>query len=381
LREALATLGNPQCSLRSILVVGTNGKGSVAAMVAAMLSRHGASAGLYTSPHLVRVEERIRINGQPIDGERLQRYLAELDRFADLTFFETLTAAAVLAFAESKIDVAVLEAGMGGSWDATRVANSAIVGLTNVGTDHTRWLGGSVSEIARDKGRALAAARRAVVGPQVDETTLSHLGAPNARRAVHVIATRTVDRDRVEIDLGSPTTEISRPLPGDHQVANLALAMALAKCALEEGWMVDLSGAAVRRALANLEWPGRLSRHTIEGREVLLDCAHNAEAAHALAGYLGRVEERYNMVFSCLEDKPVEAMAAALRPHVGTVTVCPLDDQRGMAIERLAGSFPGAVVARSPLDGVRRTPDPVLAAGSLRLVGDLLEHAEEGCGP
>ncbi len=141
LRTVLEELGSPHLVFHSVLVVGTNGKGSTAAMLEAVLREHGLTTGLFTSPHLVRVEERVRLDGDPVDAAILERHLDRLAPYPDLTYFETVTAAAFSIFAESGVEVAVLEAGMGGSWDATRLAGSEIAGLTNVGTDHRRWLG------------------------------------------------------------------------------------------------------------------------------------------------------------------------------------------------------------------------------------------------
>ena len=160
----MAELGDPQKNFRSILVVGTNGKGSTAAMLEAVLRAHGVMTGLYTSPHLIRIEERVQLGGRLVSETELGRRLALLDSYVDLTYFETLTAAAFEVFSDAGIEVAILEAGMGGSWDATRLAGSAIAGLTNIGSDHSHWLGDGRGEIARDKGRALAAAERLSVG-------------------------------------------------------------------------------------------------------------------------------------------------------------------------------------------------------------------------
>jgi folylpolyglutamate synthase/dihydropteroate synthase len=145
---------------------------------------------------------------------------------------------------------------------------------------------------------------------------------------------------------------------------------------VDAGLVRPLDPDPTRYAIENVRWPGRLSVHQIAGRSVLMDCAHNLEAAAALASYLDDRERRYNLLFSCLDDKPVEAMAAVLRPHVGDVVVCPLDDERAMATQRLATAFPDARVAENPQSGLDQLRDPVLAAGSIRLVGALLALAE-----
>jgi dihydrofolate synthase/folylpolyglutamate synthase len=369
-------LGDPQESLRSILIVGTNGKGSTAAMLAAMLSAHGVATGLYTSPHLIRVEERVQLDGRPVREAELGRRLALLDRFADLTYFETLTAAAFEVFCDAKVEVAVLEAGMGGSWDATRLAGSAIVGLTNVGSDHRRWLGDDRRSIARDKGRALAAAEYAVVGRGVDRGLLADLGAPDAVAADSLVDCIEGPGGRVRLRWDDKEVIAEMPLRGRFQHANLQLALALARQAVAAGWLSELDPQRVLEGLHDLRWPGRLSTHRVAGREVLLDCAHNLEAARALAQYLDDIDRRYNLVFSCLDDKPVDEMAAVLRPSVAEIAVCPLADERAMPVERLVAAFAGAKVGETPLGCLEQLADPVLAAGSIRLVGELLAHED-----
>jgi dihydrofolate synthase/folylpolyglutamate synthase len=154
--------------------------------------------------------------------------------------------------------------------------------------------------------------------------------------------------------------------------------MALAIEATNAGLISSLEPARVRSALEGVSWPGRLSVHLVEGREVMMDCAHNLEAAGALAAHLDGLDQRYNLLFSCLDDKPVEAMAEVLRPRVGEVVVCRLDDERAMPPERLSAAFRGAEIAENPFSALNVLRDPVLAAGSIRLVGALLAHVEAG---
>jgi len=377
LREALAEIGNPQLDFPSILVVGTNGKGSTAAMLDALLRSHGLSTGLFTSPHLVRVEERVRLDGAPVDEPVLESAIGRFDEYPDLTYFETLTAAAFSVFSEAQVDVAVLEAGMGGSWDATRLAESTIAGLTNIGSDHAGWLGAEPAEIARDKGQALAAADSAVIGSGVDETLVVALGAPAARRARALVRCTDTGGARVAVSWNGRETTVRMPFSGGFQIGNLELALALAVEAANAGWLNMLEPSRVRVALDGVCWPGRLSVHRVKGRDVLTDCAHNFEAATALAEHLDGLDARFNLLFSCLDDKPVEAMAGVLRDRVDDVVVCRLDDERAMPLERLAAAFAGAEVADDPQSGLDRLSDPVLAAGSIRLVGSLLALEEK----
>ncbi len=362
--------------MRSILVVGTNGKGSTAAILESVLRGHGLTTGLYTSPHLVRVEERVRLNGYPIGTSDLVRQVGRLDGFSDLTFFETLTAAAFGIFAEAKVDVVVLEAGMGGSWDATRLAGSPIAGLTNVGSDHGCWLGVGREAIAADKGRALAAAEMAVIGGGVDRDLITELGAPQAVNAENLVRFTTTDDGLLKLAWEGGESVLDLPLAGSFQRDNAQLALALALRATEAGWLPSLDPKKVRKALETLQWPGRLSIHRISGREVLVDCAHNLEAVRSLALHLDTLDGRHNLVFSCLDDKPVREMAAELRPRVEKIVVCQLADDRAMPVDELLSAFPGAMMAETPLECLDLVDDPVLATGSTRLVGQLLAHED-----
>lgn len=369
----LESLGDPQLSAPSILIVGTNGKGSTVALLESLLSAHGLSVGMYTSPHLIRVEERIRVQREPITRDELDRHVAVLDSFPELTFFEALTAAAFLAFRERSVDVAVLEAGMGGRWDATRVANSEIVGLTNVGTDHQRWLGETREIIAQDKAAALKAAKHAVLGPGVDEKIRSALEVPTAVNADNLVSMSSVDSGRVRIACGELEFNCRPPFQGQHQLDNLSLALALAAVAHQSGWL-RLEPGKVRKGIEQTRWPGRLTYHDVRGRQVLLDAGHNLEATASLASHLAARDSKPNLLFSCLDDKPVEAMAELLQPVVSQIAVCPLSDERTMPMDRLEHAFPSAESAHDPLTALDLLPDPVVATGSIRLIGALLRH-------
>ncbi len=303
-----------------------------------------------------------------------------LATFEDLTFFETITVAAFLAFAECGVDVAILEAGMGGSWDATRVAESAVAGITNVGSDHAAWLGPEAVDRARDKGEPLKAAKCAVIGPGLAPDLVPALGAPGALPAADLVELELRDGGEIQVSWDGFSFPVSIPLAGAHQVDNLHLALALARGAQSIGLIPGLDSGSVARGLAGVRWPGRLSEVCVSGRRVLVDGAHNLEGAEALAAHLSERGEKRNLLFSCLDDKPVEAMARVLRPVVASVAVCRLDDERAMPLDRLTAAFPGAVRASDPMTALRELEDPVVAAGSLRLVGALLEAAKEGVG-
>ncbi len=376
--EALESLWRPQSAYPSILVLGTNGKGSTAAMLAAILQAHGLSVGLYTSPHMVRVQERISINGAAVAGVELDRILERLDHFPDLSFFETLTIAAFMLFAEAGVDVAILEAGIGGRWDATRLADPVIAGLTNVGTDHARWLGSGREAIAVEKGAGLGAATFPVVGPGVDASLEALLGAPHAHHAGAMAGVEQLPQARLRLSWGAEHVDISSPLAGAHQLTNLHLALALAVAAVEVGILPGLRPDAVRRGLANTTWPGRLSWLCVAGRRVLVDGAHNLEAAQALADHLAGLQQRPDLIFSCLDDKPAAAMLELLRPVVGRLFLIELEDERAASLADLRRAAPWATPVESLEVALNIARDPVVAAGSLRLAGRLMEYAERG---
>ncbi|NOZ78345.1 MAG: bifunctional folylpolyglutamate synthase/dihydrofolate synthase [Acidobacteria bacterium] len=377
---AASVLGHPERAVPSIRIAGTNGKGSTAAMLAAILDAHGLKTGLYTSPHLVDVEERFEISGSRIARCELEALLRRLDTLTDLSFFETLTLAAFLWFEAHPVDAAVLEVGLGGRWDATRIAPAFAAGLTNVGTDHARWLGSTKPEIAREKGAALAGVRFAVLGPEVEPGLLPTLGVSETIGAGDLVQLRPRGAGEAIAGWGRGPCVIHLPLAGAHQLSNLHLALALARTAELSGLIDRLDPERVRRGLAKVRWPARLSTHTIAGRSILIDAAHNAEAALALARFLTTAPRRYNLLFSCLDDKPASAMAHLLAPLVGQVAVFPLGGERGMPIDDLLQAFPHAHPAPDAMTALAMLPDPVLAAGSLRVAGALLAASPEARG-
>jgi len=346
-RRALESLGRPERNFPSILLVGTNGKGSTTAMLASMLSASGLKVGRYTSPHLVDVRERITVDGEQVSVEDFSELLELMREFPELSFFEALTVMAFEYFSRRAVDLAVLEAGMGGKWDATRAAGSGIAGLSSIGLDHTRWLGGSITEIAADKGAALRAAEIGIIASGVDEGLLPTLGAPEAVRAstfVELAVNGHAGRPEARFSDGRHL-RLDPPLRGRHQLGNLQLALALGEAGASLGWYRGLDEEAVTRGLRHCSWPGRLSEVRIRGRRVLLDGAHNVQAA-----------------------------------RVQRVALCSLEDERAMDPERLRKSWPDAGMAPDPLSGLELLGPRVVAAGSLRLVGALLTAAaqEEG---
>jgi dihydrofolate synthase/folylpolyglutamate synthase len=384
MQRALDALGRPERAFTSLLVLGTNGKGSTAAMLAGILQAHGLRVGLYTSPHLVAVEERIRTDGALIASPRLAQLVASLNTFPDLSYFEVLTCAAVLEFAQRKVDVAVMEAGLGGRWDASNAVDPAVALLTNVGTDHQRWLGEARTAIAAEKAAALRGLA-AVVGawdPEVEPVIRANADPRTPLALASQWATVSADGSRptgaqaVDFRIGSLTGSAALPLAGTHQLANLELALAGAAALAGNGLAPSLSADAVRRGIEGVSWPGRLQSCTHDRRRLLLDGAHNQEAIAALAAALDAMglSGRLHLLFSCLDDKPMESMAALLRPRVVGVTVAPVRSPRARPLDELAAVFPGCRSAASVTIALQALPAdlPTLVTGSLRLVGEVL---------
>jgi len=388
MQRALDALGRPERAFTSVLVLGTNGKGSTAALLAGILQAHGIRVGLYTSPHLTALEERIQTDGAAIARGRLADLVANLNRFPALSYFEVLTCAAVLEFAERKVDVAVMEAGLGGRWDASNAVDPAVALLTNVGTDHQRWLGDSRIAIAAEKAAALRglAAIVSAWDPEV-EPTIRVAADPRTPllMASDWAAVRGVrgpgsgfreHAQGVRFAIGDTEGEADLPLAGAHQLANLELALAgfaaLARFDLAPAPSAD----AVRRGIEGISWPGRLQWRTLGARRLLLDGAHNREAIAALASALDEMglSGKLHLLFSCLDDKPLESMAVLLRPRVVGVTVAPIRSPRARTLDDLAAAFSGCrratSVAHALLD--LQPGYPTLVAGSLRLVGEVL---------
>jgi dihydrofolate synthase/folylpolyglutamate synthase len=406
IRHALGELSHPERRFPAALVLGTNGKGSTAALLAAVLGRHGVKAGLYTSPHLVRVEERIAVAGKRIAPGRLLALVNELARFPRLSYFETLTAAAFLYFAEEDVDIAVLEAGLGGRWDATTVAAPAVSLLTNVGTDHQAWLGATRVEIAAEKAAALRG-REAIVGawdaevepviraaadPSTPLSLASEWASVTGLREDPVDQAALVSAGHeprasvhlVDFAVAGVSGSATLPLLGRHQHANLALALAGAAALARHRVVPALRAVDIAAGIESTSWPGRLQWISWRGRRMLLDGAHNVEAMRTVVAAVGELglAGSVDLLFSCLDDKPALEMAALLRPLARRVTVAPLDSPRATPTGELAAAFPGCIVTADVAAAIAglSTDAPTLVTGSLRLVGEVLRltGTEEG---
>lgn len=400
IRALLSGLGSPQDAFPSVLVAGTNGKGSVCAMLAEALRRNGLRTGLYTSPHLVRVEERIRVDGVPVpsrafgrllDGVRVEveRLVAAGELAASPTYFEVLTAAALLHFAERRVDIAVLEVGMGGRFDATNAVTPLVSVITTIALDHQEHLGRTLAGIAFEKAGIIkpgipvvCGVRRGGDAYRVIRRRARELGAPfvGVWDGAKLDAERTKQGFRFAYRRGGKAFGFSPGLPGKHQGANAAVVLAVAG-ELERLWK-PLDDRRILAGIENAPWEGRLevvSRRPL----VLLDGAHNPEGAAALAGYLREIVRRpVILVFGVMRDKDARAMARSIFPLAQTVilTSAPLARSATPAdLQAAAGDLARENVVLEPRPGraVRlalresRGRTPVVVAGSLYLVGEV----------
>lgn len=396
-----AALGHPHTHFRSVLIAGTNGKGSVTAMADCALRASGLKVGRYTSPHLIRLEERVAIDGVPVETAVLAAQIEETRTLIDdllqrgaleapPTFFEVTTAVGFEIFRRAGVDVAVLEVGLGGRLDATNVVQPIAAAITSIDFDHEQYLGNTLAAIAAEKAGVIRRDIPVVVGPV----------APEAREVIASMC-ELASADFVEADAGvsvesasaggRTTLRLTTPkrqygpvmlgLRGDHQVPNAVVAVRL----LEElERQLPLTPASITAGIRDVRWPGRLQMIEVaDGRRVLLDAAHNPAGAWALAAYLKReFPEPLPIVFGALRDKDVTLMLKALLPVASTIVMTEPDTPRAHRAADLAGMArklsPGMKIdiEPDPLHALDRawTYCPVIcAAGSIFLVGNVLE--------
>ncbi len=397
-RTLLRALGDPQAGFAAVHVAGTNGKGSVCAMLASALRAHGLRVGLFTSPHLVEVRERIRIGGQLISWRDFGRLLARVRETSDAllaagklaahpTYFEVLTTLAFLHFAARKVDIAVLETGMGGRFDATNVINPLITVITSIAKDHQEHLGDTLAAIAFEKagiikpgvpvicaverGPALAVIRRRA----------KELGAPFVPvfgPGSDFRAERTARGHRFTFSFDGQRHSLRPGLRGAHQGRNAAAAL-VAAILVGKRWR-SLDRRLILQGIARVRWEGRLEA---VGRRplVLLDGAHNEEGALALAAYVQTLRGPLTLVFAVMKDKAVRRVAEALfrPPRRVVLTSIPFARAcRPEEVAALARPFRRKIVLEPDLAQAlalaRRGAGPkgtVLVAGSLYLVGEV----------
>jgi dihydrofolate synthase/folylpolyglutamate synthase len=406
IRAICAALGNPQDTYRSIVVAGTNGKGSVTAVIDTALRCAGYAAARYTSPHLTRLEERFVIGGAPVSVEDLRAaadrvrsavegLLAAGTLAAHPTFFEATTAVGFELFRRARVEVAVLEVGLGGRLDATNVVTPLAAVITSIALDHERLLGATIREIAFEKAGVIKPGGLVIAGdlPADARGTIARVARDRGATLVAAAEGTLVDsRQEAGETMFSATTPEGRygplrlALRGRHQAANALVAIRTLEALGDRG--LRIGHAAIVEALETTSWPGRLQRVAVPGGEVVLDAAHNPAGASALAVYLAETwPGKLPIVFGAMHDKDVRGMLAALLPCASRLVVTAPRMRRAMPCAELATvarelapdlRIDARALARDALATALESGRVVCACGSIFLVGELLDELAKG---
>lgn len=415
-REMLAAMNHPERRFASVLIAGTNGKGSTAATLASILQAAGYRTGLYSSPHLVSINERIRVNGENIAEAEFSEIYGRVEQTAQAllrsgklpwhpSFFEMLTVMAFEYFASIGIEIAVLEVGMGGRLDATNVVDPLISVIADIALDHQKYLGNTIGEIAREKAGIIRANGVVVTLPQhpeANDVIGNAILEKNARGvsavkyvppvspgAATYLAGRTVPaigRSRYPLSVMGEEIDVDSPLAGRHQLRNLALAIATAEELGHFGFKV--TARQIEAGIRQTHWPGRFqvvpASPATHGREVVLDVAHNPAGAWALRSTLSESfpGRELTMVFAAMRDKAVQEMAEILFPIAEAVVVTHVNNPRAATLDELvaAGERTGTPLhrAESPTEAMVRAFElsgpggVVVITGSIFLVGEAM---------
>jgi dihydrofolate synthase/folylpolyglutamate synthase len=414
MRVLLGAMEDPERTFPSVLIAGTNGKGSTAATLASILRSSGLKTGLYTSPHLVRINERIRVNGDEIGDDEFAGLHGEVDRRAEAligreelpwhpSFFEMMTAIAFAHFARQGVDIAVLEVGMGGRLDATNVVEPLVSVITDIALDHQKFLGDTVGEIAREKVGIIRPGGVVVTLPQQPEANdvIGNAILDLEARAVSAVqyvppvspgssGYRVPGIEswyRYPLQVMGSQIAVETRLVGRHQLRNVALAVAAAEQLSKQG-IAGVTAESIERGIRETRWPGRfqvLAAHS-DWPEMVLDVAHNPSGAWALRAALS---ERYDdrplvFVFGVMRDKAVSEMAEILFPVAELVIATRPENPRSASPEEIeqAGRRTGAEIELVPdvesalerARGMVRPESVMVVTGSIYLVGEAMRY-------
>ncbi|MEC4891942.1 MAG: folylpolyglutamate synthase/dihydrofolate synthase family protein [Oscillatoria sp. PMC 1051.18] len=386
IEQLLADLGNPHQQVPIIHVAGTNGKGSVCAYLSSVLTEAGYKVGRYTSPHLVDWTERICLNEQPISTAELENILQQIQAAINPqkespTQFEVITAAAWLYFAQQKVDIAVIEVGLGGRLDATNVCHDPLVTIiTSISLEHWQRLGPTVADIAREKAGILKPKSPAVIGklpPEAREVVAKRIQELNCP-AVWIEPAQELSANWAKYQ------EIKYPLPllGEVQLINSALAICCLQLLQQQGWKISLQ--AMQNGMAKTRWLGRLQWLTWKQQKLLIDGAHNPAAAKSLRQYVDTLETKVTWVMGILATKDhADIFRGLLRPD-DTLYLVPVPDRSTAEPEYLANlaqeicpnlrecrTFPELFAA---LNTAIKGKSQVVLCGSLYLIGYFLKR-------
>ncbi len=424
MHRLLQELGGPETKFPAVLIAGTNGKGSTAATLAAILQAAGYRTGLYTSPHLLRINERIRVNGAAITDEDFARLHNRVDHGAETligqgelpwhpSFFEMITAIAFQHFAEVAVEIAVLEVGMGGRLDATNVVDPLVSVIADIALDHQQYLGNTIAEISREKAGVIRSGGVAVTLPQMPEANDALGHAIVERKARGVNATpyvppmspgasqlrtpltryRVGDEERIgqEYHLQVFSQEgqgedilVQTPLLGRHQLRNVALAIATAEELTKQNFKITAGN--IEQGIRETRWPGRLQTVMVDQQEYLFDVAHNPAGAWALRSALSELFDArpLTFVFGAMRDKAISEMAEILFPLAECVIATPANNPRSAlpedihaAAARVAVEFESARDVGEALHRARERAGKnglVVVTGSIYIVGEAMRE-------
>jgi dihydrofolate synthase/folylpolyglutamate synthase len=397
-RTLMAGFGNPHKRFRSVLIAGTNGKGSTAATLASILTAAGLRTGLYTSPHLARPNERIRLHRVEVSDETFADLYFRVHNTAQQlvvdgklpqhpSYFEILTAQAFVYFALKGVDIAVLEVGMGGRLDATNIVDPLLSIITDISLDHTEWLGSTISAIAREKAGILRRRGTMIVLPQHPDANqvLGEVATELHVRAVNAAPYMPPSADDVDgiyfVKALNALIRVDSPLTGAHQYRNVALAIAAA-VELAEKHGFKITPGAISEGIRKTVWPARMERIERDGVEWILDVAHNPAGAWALRSGLRdsiAAERPRTLIFNCLRDKPVAEMAQILFPLFDQVIIPPIHTSRAAPLSDLLAAAQATGTEAVTVDSVdqalefarrRGGAGLVVISGSVFLVGE-----------
>lgn len=396
IRELCEALGHPERAFISLHVAGTNGKGSVTAMVHAALVAAGVRAGRYTSPHLVRLNERFMVGNEAVDDPTLETVandvLDSIDR--PPTFFEATTAMAFEIFRRARMDVAVIEVGLGGRFDATNVLEPPVGAITSIAFDHEQHLGRTLEQIAFEKAGIIKPGMTIVSGA-LPEAAMQVVRGIAAERGADLVEAAQRARVEHEMEEGRARLTIETPidrygpallaLRGEHQVGNAVVATAMLEAS--RGKIPAIPPSAVTHGLERVEWPARLELLVLpDGTRVLLDAAHNPEGARALREYLARWHpERPTLVIGIMRDKDADAILRELLPVTSSVIATATNTPRAMPANDLASRVRALDAARAvvacdepgaAIDAAVAARATVCVAGSIFLAGAVRERLQ-----
>ena len=415
MRVLLEALEHPERRFPSVLIAGTNGKGSTAATLASILSASGYKTGLYTSPHLVRINERVRINGKAIVDDNFALIHDLVDRTAERlvsegelpwhpSFFEMLTAIAFEYFAREKVDIAVLEVGMGGRLDATNVVDPRVSVITDISLDHQKFLGDTLTEIAREKSGIIRKNTAVVTLPQTPEAndvignTILDLGArainavpyvppvsPNSAQYLALGHDKAGYVATYPLQVMGTEINVESPLVGRHQLRNIALAIAATAELAEQGWTA-ITPSTIESGIRDTHWAGRFQvlPATNEHPEVVFDVAHNPAGAWALRSTLSATYEDRPMVFvfGAMRDKAIQEVAEILFPLASRVFATHVDNPRAATPEEIRAAarrvaveiedMPDVASALAKAGASARNRGLVVVTGSIYIVGEAM---------